>query len=332
MYRPRSIRRTPAYSRRRPMRRMMRRRARVMSRYARGSVGRSQQSRQLNIFKYPFSTTTMAAKIPDGNATLSSGQRFQVCESFSLKGAAANYIALVPGFDCMIWYLDGAPSLNSAQPGAAGSSGDAMQVEGPVTSDGSGPVAAWKAVNTPGQAFGTERDKVSKWRLVSCGMKIQLVNNSDTNEGYFEAIRISTGVVPGSDTLATTLAGFSQTTNAAQGFVDQPSYVCGKLRDIHKYLFQCKPDGNNHDFNAGKDNMDNGFDVVLLRIIGRATTGQTDNSNSQIVVHGVSNQEIVYAPQSTFARFHTECVYSKSWQARTHASWVDIKAAVKNVL
>jgi hypothetical protein len=93
-------------------------------------------------------------------------------------------------------------------------------------------------------------------------------------------------------------------TNNNTQMIDQPSYVTGKLKDIHKFVFQSRPDGLNHDFNSNTDTLDNGFDCVLIRITGRTVAG-ADTNVTKLMCHVVSNQEIVYKSTYALSRFHT---------------------------
>jgi len=116
---------------------------------------------------------------------------------------------------------------------------------------------------TPGNA-------ISEWRVVSQGLKITLTNNSDENDGSFEAIRLrwsagersmtnQTGQVPLPGTLAYT--NLFQSTVIASNFVEHPTYTTGKLRDIHRHTFQLRPTTDDHDFQhiestgAGNDDI-----------------------------------------------------------------------------
>ena len=330
-----------------PMR--ARRKVAYMSRRSYGRSGRAktQAGKSINVFRYPFSTTTVAAKIPDGSATLSSAQRFQICEGFSCPDNGVGYIAIMPTLDTPIWYSGLTANTATDAPAASGTVASPDVVMQDVGSSGgdtrikadTGTTTAgttWKAIKVKGHVQNT--NELAKWRLVSAALKISLINNSEANEGFFEAIRISTGIEQGgnksandySSLLDELLEQYKAGTSVLGQFVDQPSYVSGKLRDINKYMFQCRPDGINHNFNANTDLVDNGFDLVLIRITGRTVTG-SDAVHTSIIAHAVTNQEIVYTNTNTLSRFHTECQYTKTWEPRMHAKWFHIKAGYRTI-
>ena len=312
----------------------------------RGNSDKTQSKRELNVFKYPFSTATLAAKIPDGAATLSSAQRFQTSDALVCpKGA--NYIILTPSLVAPVWYFTGIGA--GGGPGTGGGIehglGTALEsvtetaevglLYNPNTNGATvSPIApdTWKELRFAQQLSDGEIPvELSKWRLISSGIKLSLINNSDSNDGYFEAIRFTSGLTQGGNVdqsiLRAELANI-----VTSSMIDQPSYVAGKLRDIHKYQFQLKPDGINHDFQDNKAYLDNGFDMVLIRIQGRDDQAGGDTSKTQLLAHAVSNQEMVYSITSKWSRFHTESNYNKNYSTRFHASNIDIRAATKKLV
>lgn len=116
----------------------------------------------------------------------------------------------------------------------------------------------------------------------------------------------------------------------AGGFIDQPSYTTGKLKDIHKYVFQLKPDGDSHNLTTFVDehSCDPNQDVVLIKIYGRPSATATDQS--VVVVHAVSNQEVCFSPASKFHRFQNESAYDSRFDLAVHANQINVKAGIKN--
>jgi hypothetical protein len=194
--------------------------------------------------------------------------------------------------------------------------------------------------------------QIAKWRMVSQAVKFTLTNNSDENDGWWEAIRFThsdsdqfyalcndvlSGIpfdglsVLGSYVTAVNQKLFASDQNlGAANLVENPSYVTGKLRDIHKYIFQLKAHNTDHPFNclnkrypapnrssATADTLaetdilvqnellrsviDKSFDVIYLRVHGRGGTTPT-----RILSHVVANQEVMYEAGSSMARFHSE--------------------------
>lgn len=301
-------------------------------------------NKSLNVFKYPFSTATLAAKIPDGRATLSSGQRFQSADAVQC-GTGDNFLLLMPSYCQCLWYytpglggnttIGGSALFSTKQKTEAAEIGLASGGGGTVGGVTVAPTAAantatdWKATRFASALSDVEMlNEVAKWRLVSAGAKITLINNSDSNEGYFEAVRVSFHGVTGLVDPAMVKNTLSHLIDGQ--LLDQPSYVSGKLRDIHKYAFSLKPDGINHDFELPTVTLDGGFDAILIKIVGRAVAA--GSGGTQVLVHTASNQEVVYTPQSRFVRFQTESQFMRNWNAQSHAQSIDIKAATKKMV
>jgi hypothetical protein len=342
----------------------MKRYAKGKSRYGAGKKKNKSKmtgmaSKMMNVFKYPFSTTTLSCKIPDGSCTLSSGQRFHTSAVLTAGNTGVGWIALLPSFNNGFLYSTGLTNATTAATNAAAGIVTAAAVAAnatvgidpvPGNVGGDAPLVGWSAVQYPGQFpditygaapadhFGggpaspaTMAARLAKWRIVSTALKINLINSSEFNDGYFEAIRISMGVendAHDEDALRTELN--AAVTNNNTQMIDQPSYVTGKLKDIHKFVFQSRPDGLNHDFNSNTDTLDNGFDCVLIRITGRTVAG-ADTNVTKLMCHVVSNQEIVYKSTYALSRFHTESYYLPNFQAKAAARWVDVKAAYRSL-
>lgn len=100
----------------------------------------------------------------------------------------------------------------------------------------------------------------SSWRVVSQGMRLELTNDDQTNNGWFEAVRFNWRR-DNSDLGLTQLDG---TTNPAQAYgvaptvklgkycatmdmVEQPGYTSGLLKDIGKVQFDLHPKSSHHD-------------------------------------------------------------------------------------
>jgi len=110
--------------------------------------------------------------------------------------------------------------------------------------------------------------------------------------------------------------------------VENPTYVTGKLRDIHRHVFQLAPQGSDHDFRelpsaflsgnpVGNTNplLDDNFDAIYIRIHGR--TGS--ESPTRIMTHIVSNQEVIYDEAATLCRYHSETVMTPSFSIAKRA-------------
>jgi len=287
-------RRRPSYRRKTGYRRSYRRN----SYGSRSSM--SEARANLAVYANPFSTSSTSPRIPDNKVYSSCGIRLQAVGEFTNDTTAPMNFLLFPGINnsllstsCVGLDPNGAlPFTNHAR---------LQNVEGDIT----------QFTQDPAQS-------IHKWRTVSCGMKVTLINNSDENDGWFEAIRIQGSFDSGFGLRFVDGKGYvASTDNAvlpavtAGNLVEHPTYITGKLRDIHKYMFQLNPQGSDHefqivprDFSGSEANqvlVDNeNFDMVFLRIYGRPGA----STPTRVMVHVVHNQEIVYDEGSTMVRYH----------------------------
>jgi hypothetical protein len=141
---------------------------------------------------------------------------------------------------------------------------------------------------------------ISKWRLVSQGLRLSLINNSDNNEGWWQACRVQidpkelsvrgspmTGAnanektvvcatPTGTDTWATTANKFPGT-SVVKDMLENTTYQSGKLRDIHKHMFTLNPEAEKNlfiklpeshnqgeDYSNGKPYQDPSFDALYI--------------------------------------------------------------------
>jgi len=289
-------------------RRRMTRRRYGRRKYAKPSISTSSAAKQMSVYYDPFSTATTNPKIPDGKSYSSAGQRLQAVTEVSVNNTMD--IVLFPGLNSGLSYTDGGEEGYATVP---------FTNHAPINAV-SGADGKVYFNQTPGNA-------ISEWRVVSQGLKITLTNNSDENDGWFEAIRLrwsagersmtnQTGQVPLPGSLAYT--NLFQSTVIASNFVEHPTYTTGKLRDIHRHTFQLRPTTDDHDFQhiestgAGNDDIvykslfDDSMDIILVRIHGRASSA----GGTRLMLHYVSNQELVYDEASFLSRYQSETVYS----------------------
>lgn len=250
-----------------------------------------------SVYLNPFSSASTCAKITDGECTYSCGLRLQTALPLTNNTSAPILLLLFPG-------IHGCLAFFSVQ-----------------ETDGGAPLFK--------QYTEFDDQEITSWRYVSAGVRFMLTNNSDTNEGFFEAVRVP--IQNGSKNTNTKIAPVENDTQIKQwapdllklfqqNLVENPTYICGRLRDIQKYEFQIKPQKGDHVFKnresiqdgadpndityTNTDTLDDNFDAVFIKITGRpSTTGSTDQS--QIMVHSCSNLEICYDQRASLARFHT---------------------------
>ena len=253
--------------------------------------GSAKAAKDLAVFHNPFSKATQQARIPDGKATASLGTRLQNVVSRHITidpdltgGQNIMHVLLYPGLgagcviqgtgstnypDCRGFYLQGFKGHGLLQQNMNGAPNSWPN---DATADGSD--VQLKQVNA-----------LAKWRLVSQGLSIKLVNNHEENDGWFECVRINQ-VKDQSDYMVTTIndstagtdvtvapnTAFIETLIADTNLAEEPSYQTGLLKDIHKHMFINHPLTNECKFkelteeyrlrvNPTSDQLDAGTDV-----------------------------------------------------------------------
>lgn len=286
---------------------LRRRRRRYTGAMKTSSYG-SKASGQLAVYRNAFSTATTNPKIPDGKAYHSSGVRLQAVKEFINDTTSTMDFLLFPGLN------NGLIMAKANQ-----DNGRYMPYASHGVLDGT----------APGPYTQNSETAIDKWRVVSQALKITLINNSDENDGWWEAARVqlsnstpiivdpvATGNLVGTSTDLVTLPGV----DVERQMVENPTYVTGKLRDIHRHIFQLMPQGADHDFSELRGTTDGSqesalalwdqnFDAIYIRIHGR--TGA--ESPTRVMCHVVSNQEVVYDEAATLCRYHSETQFSTSF-------------------
>jgi hypothetical protein len=230
-----------------------------MPKYSRYS-GYSRKSRlygaykHLAVYRNPFEQTTKQPQIPDGKAVESTG----ICIKNMVK-------VIIPTTGCDLVLF----------PGLMGHllvAGEGTVVDGfPANPDGNfvcngtditkflTQEVLWTQPTEKLEVRGQGgADAIHKWRCVSAGMHIQLLNNADQNEGYFEACRVGTpsdasdyAISYGEKNTANAIPRVSPIflTDITTGeMINLPSHVDDTLRNVGRWVFALRPGGNDHDF------------------------------------------------------------------------------------
>lgn len=194
--------------------------------------------KHLKIYNDPFYHWNRAPKIPDGKTQQSIGLANRATFEFEVQSAITN-IVLFPGIEnaAVIHWNDG--------------TNENYRI---ITLDDKD-MFDFSTTTFPnfGQKGGTA---LHKWRMVSLGMHISLVNNAEENDGWWEACRVGTPTGANEYHLASVNIGnqvFCYPPRIgellqANEMSRLPSYVSGDLRDIKYTTFQCKPEGDEHEF------------------------------------------------------------------------------------
>lgn len=235
------------------------------ARKRRTNVVNASGTKHLSVRMNPFSQATQQPKIPDGKLTSSLSRRLN--SVFELKNGSGSI-----GPDIMhLFYAPtlGVPlvAINSAEgvqlrsgsaydPSFHGFTGQTIGCNVVTSAAPTTPIyplsagADHKLLNTGG---------FSKWRVVSQGLHLDLVNNQEENDGWFEACRFNWG--RGNDQLCITPLDGGKTSTAcgvapahqvysqhgSMSMVEQPGYAKGALRDIGKYQFNLHPQSVDHE-------------------------------------------------------------------------------------
>lgn len=265
----------------------------------------------------PFAKTNTPPKIADGREFLSSGIRLQAVDEISCTVSTAKptfYIAVIPGLSNGVF---------------AWQDGETTQKILPYKNHFVGTAVAGSGT-PPGAATGTQTNDqtIAKWRLVSQGIRFQLLNNSDENEGWFEMIRYQLypskislsleNATAAPSTMAVVrsgnnfLPGFDPTSTAT--LCEHPTYTTGKLRHMNRMIFKHFANTGDHDFipvptvldmtNDANKLVDLSFDCLLFKIHPR-TVDPSTSQPTKLLCHIISNQEIVYDESSTLSRYMT---------------------------
>lgn len=188
--------------------------------------------------------------------------------------------------------------------------------------------------------------QINQWRVVSQGMRVDLLNTNEQNDGFFKAWRVNQ--FPGYNDVCVRQRSTTEwdlvpnvsfwekyLSEDAKDYTDLPGFVAGNLKSIGGYEFQLRPKTNQRPFisieddyttpvltntyedrqyksttfggdqNQGgweelsKDFFDRSLDVVILEV----TAG---TSGTQLLINTVQNQEVMYQPGTSLARFQNE--------------------------
>ena len=201
----------------------------------------SQSVRQLQVYRYPFSTATSNPKIPDGKLTQSTGIKVQNVKG-NLTGEDV-YILLFPGLNTHCLIINGA--TNEYLGWSVGVEGTHT---GYATANGN-----WTKING-----------WTQWRLVSKALCLKCIVNDDKNNGYFEAVRFPINQIDKSIFIEDKKTDTGKTallfTHVQQTLLDEikkqgnwllnPLYQSGKVKNIGQFEFRLQPQKIEHDMIA----------------------------------------------------------------------------------
>lgn len=245
----------------------------------------------------PFSTLVKNPKLLDGKVTRSAGLKLRKTGELVCSTATTTIIALIPGLSSSLsWKMDSAIGVPNVFPGHVGTSND--------------------------------RTNVKMARVVGCALRLNLVNNAETDDGYWEAARVSADL---SDFIVAVSGNGTQVSyngDYEMDLANNSSYMSGRNRDLHKYVFKLNSFTTEHPFASIKSTtdldqmLDQTWDVVLIKIHGRAVIG----SPSILMYDTVSNQEIIYQESTALSRLMTPSIRDPNFQTYLNYSKIDLPA------
>jgi len=332
-----------------------------------------------NIVRNPFILNNNP-KIPDGSTNLSCGQRFTKIKELTVPAVVNDNcitIALFPGFANNIAYNKAEATPNPNENYVCLPMNDThgrwlmnkCQVIAEVQEDlvAVPPVPASPAYVTI-NATQNNSSVISKWRCVSSGLKIALLNNAHDNDGWFECARIQMSLNPSDYSLydaatGNRLAAPTEAQNRIVGPVmtrtaatttcttfgvssgslpELSSYRTGKLRDIHKYNFTLARNSN-----AKHDWVKMSQSLPIVTAGGTVAFGYAPVDNAPFVqmnrdphmdvmiirIHGKTGQNATASSILLHSVHNLEVVYeSGTTGSRFHSEGVMARAALRSTL
>lgn len=232
----------------------------------------------------PFDPEILSPKLFDGKVSRSSGIRLRSTGEISCDPAGFTFVAIIPGLSNAICWKTAPSTLTAPSPfnGHVGSVSD--------------------------------RSVVKQARVVSVGLRLNLINNADQNEGYWEAARVP--ISPSDFTVdATTGSLYLNALDALPDLANHQTYMTGKNRDLHRYQFKLNSMSNEHPFTpileppTSEMFVDEAWDAIIIKIHGRADAA----APTQVMFDSISNQEILYAENTALSRLMSSSEMIEDW-------------------
>lgn len=213
----------------------------------------------MEVMRNAFSDATTQPRVPDGKTTESIGFRKKVMAEIEQDGSNPIEILFFAGLNACIVMRGGRLTASKEK-------GDLSQIKYIRLED-----HVTVSNNTPSDPMKIRWDQedtyaLCKWRPVSYGLLLSLVNSSDYNEGWWEAVRISLcdnmstynaikeRIIPTGGTGAVDkdvqplLVVPPIPDMSSNQMLSNQSYSTGKLRNISQIVFQLNPELKEHDF------------------------------------------------------------------------------------
>jgi hypothetical protein len=303
------------------------------------NAGENSVMKQLAVLKNPFSNATQHPKIPDGKAQSSLSRRMRTTKEIQsvsiLDQTAPIHIVMLPILGCPVIAFTCEPEAPF------------KAKHKPFFFDGAklgykyGERRSTGTADAPSLFWRFNNSEISQWRIVSEGLRLQLMNTVEENDGWYEACRfnprewISDYAImpqkPSGDytddaaaviSFATDVANSSLQLLPDEGMISgylgntnlatQPGYETGLLKDIHKKMFHLAPHGCESDFCVMKE-------TGVLGVIAGGGSVETPASHiahfSVDEVNLVSHQRLNLARTQLEAKELVDNYFDRSWDA-----------------
>ena len=216
---------------------------------------------QLHMVHNPFADKTNQPKIPDGKTNASLGFQTQVVDEIgNAVGKETMHLLLFPG-------MNGGVIIDECAQAAV--TGRTYYIPGFIGSSGLDWSSIETAIDDTAAKNVTGVDDYALWRVVSTGLQLKLLNPTEQDDGWWEAIRVSTEL-SNLDYIFTTTNNSGDAsvrgivapegllrsgTLPNQTLANEQSYSTGLLRDLHRVQFECHGQKDFHDFIHQRDNI-----------------------------------------------------------------------------
>lgn len=277
------------------------------------SVTTSSDRAHFDVRVNPFSTATPQPKILDGLFTSSLSRRLQNVEEIAnvqgtLEGRLPSnemWVVFSPTFGIPVTVFN--TLIGRDRRGAIPSHPQYIGCNNQTAllqncANGNQNLVVWPPeVNTTYEVV--NKSGFSNWRIVSSGLRLELANTDEENDGWFEAFRFNWNQNP--DHLAITgLAGTRVGEQLGVGvspnilgylqgvsLTEQPGYTTGLLKDINKLEFRLHPQSSTHDpcVLKSKNDYTNGLDMIHSADLGAIIPQNGNLLSNEIINQYVDN-------------------------------------------
>lgn len=305
-------------------------------------------------------------RLPDGSAIESHGRQFRMVQDINLSPNSVYVMHVYPGLHSgvLVYKEDefNSPNAQWIVPRGLGSAATDGNIFGQAFVHEAGvndPVAGWENTTAlpPYADGGTQTGRkdldfwssknIERWRMLSNGVHVNLLNNLDEADGWFEACRTpmenncsalyftdsnlgaSTTGNPGISFQPGEVGQFCLSYVAAinpksMNMAQQPGYLTGSLRDINKVMFRSKKIGQSHSWISGTEHsyIDNQIMQVTEPITSIVHTGlqcfPSQQNSPQAVMDKLTDRNF----DTVFIRIHTGSVGSGANKAKLLVDYV----------